>query len=219
MNVLPESSLILGIIPALVLLYWVLKDWQGEYVEKTLFIMFILGIVVGFIASVIEIFTLTSGILIIILFPILEQIMKTMVLNLPRFHNKKSTVLYGLALGLGFGSIFTPVSMLLASIQATSLLVISAILVGSIGIILMQGATGLIIGYGIYEGNLSKHYLIAVLLYVPVSLWFFLTGFYHIEQYQIGIILYGILIYWYVLKTYMKPVIALKKRQRKRSQQ
>jgi len=217
MNVLPESSLILGIIPALILLYWELKDWQDEYVEKTLFIMFIIGIITGFIASVIEIFTLTSGILIIILFPVLEQIMKTMVLNLPRFHLKRSTVLYGLALGLGFGSIFTPVSMLLANIQTGSLFVIAAILVGSIGIILMQGATGLLIGYGVYQGNLTKYFLFAVLLYIPVSLGIFLTGFFRIDEYQIAIIFYGILIYWYVLKTYMKPIVK-QKQLRKRTQ-
>jgi len=217
MNVLPESSLILGIIPALILLYWVLKDWQGEYVEKTLFIMFIIGIITGFIASVIEIFTLTSGILIIILFPVLEQIMKTMVLNLPRFHLKRSTVLYGLALGLGFGSIFTPVSMLLANIQTGSLFVIASILIGSIGIILMHGATGLLIGYGVYQGNLTKYFLFAVLLYIPVSLGVFLTGLFQIDEYQIAIIFYGILIYWYVLKTYMKPVVN-QKQLRKRTQ-
>ena len=217
MNVLPESSLILGIIPALILLYWVLKDWQGEYVEKTLFIMFIIGIITGFIASVIEIFTLTSGILIIILFPVLEQIMKTMVLNLPRFHLKRSTVLYGLALGLGFGSIFTPVSMLLANIQTGSLFVVASILIGSIGIILMHGATGLLIGYGVYQGNLTKYFLFAVLLYIPVSLGVFLTGLFQIDEYQIAIIFYGILIYWYVLKTYMKPVVN-QKHLRKRTQ-
>ncbi|MDG6228843.1 MAG: protease PrsW [Candidatus Thermoplasmatota archaeon] len=207
LSILPQSSLFLGIIPALILIYISLKDWQGEYVEKTLFIMFVFGIILGFIAALVEIFTVSSGILLVVLFPVLEQVMKLAVLNLRRFHGKRSTVIYGLSIGLGFGSIFTPVSMILASVEAISNVALLAILLGSIGIIFIHGATGAIIGYGVYEEKTFTYYIYAVLIHLPVTLWFFLTGYYNMSQLQVGIIVYGIIVYWYVKKQIIENVL------------
>lgn len=207
LSILPQSSLFLGIIPALILIYISLKDWQGEYVEKTLFIMFVFGIILGFIAALIEIFTIASGILLVILFPVLEQVMKMALLNLRRFHGKRSTVIYGLSIGLGFGSIFTPVSMILASVDAISNVSLLAILLGSIGIIFIHGATGAIIGYGVYEEKTFTYYIYAVLIHLPVTIWFFLTGYYNMSQLQVGIIVYGIIVYWYVKKHIVENVL------------
>jgi hypothetical protein len=207
LSILPQSSLFLGIIPALILIYISLKDWQGEYVEKTLFIMFVFGIILGFIAALVEIFTVSSGILLVVLFPVLEQVMKLAVLNLRRFHGKRSTVIYGLSIGLGFGSIFTPVSMILASVEAISNVALLAILLGSIGIIFIHGATGAIIGYGVYEEKTFTYYIYAVLIHLPVTLWFFLTGYYNMSQLQVGIIVYGIIVYWYVKKHIVENVL------------
>ena len=214
MSFLPQSSLFLGIIPALILLYISLKDWQGEYAEKTLFIMFVIGIITGFIAALIEIFTVSSGLLIIALFPILEQVMKTMVLNLRRFHRKRSTVIYGLSIGLGFGSIFTPVSMILADIETTSIVPILAVLIGSIGIICIHGATGALLGYGVFEEKLLKFYVFALITHLPVAIWFFITGYFNMNHLQIGIFFYGIIIYWFVKNRIVDNV--LKQRERRK---
>lgn len=217
MNYIPESSLFLGIIPALILLYIPLKHWHGEFKEKTLFLVFIIGIVIGFLSAVIEIFSISVGILSIIMFPLLEQLFKTMVLNIRRFQEKRSTVLYGLALGLGFGSIFTPVSMLLANTEInSSILVLLSVLIGSIGIIFIQGSTGVIIGYGIYQNKLTKYFLFSLLFHIVLTFWFFLTGYFHIEQFQVGIIVFGIFSYIFVLKKYLDPIIK-QREQRKRT--
>jgi hypothetical protein len=218
MSLLPQSSLFLGIIPALILLYISLKEWEGEYADKTLFIMFIIGIILGFIAALIEIFTLSSGLLIIVLFPILEQIMKTMVLNLKRFHGKRSSVIYGLSLGLGFGSIFTPVSMILANIEASSPITLFAILIGSIGIIFIHGVTGALIGYGVFIERLFTYYIIAFIVHLPVTLWFFITGYFNMSQLQIGIIVYGIIVYWIIKKRVVDNVLRQREK-RKRTRQ
>lgn len=215
MEVLPQASLFLGIIPALILLYYGLRGWDEQYVEKTLFIMFVLGIITGFIGSIIEILTLSAGILIVVLFPVLEQILKTMVLNLRRFHEKRSTVVYGLSFGLGFGSIFTPVSLIFANVDPGSIFSVVSILIGSIGIIFLHGATGVLIGYGVYQGHLSKFYIYTLVAHIPVTAWFFITIYYHVEQIQIGLILYGVLLYWYVLKKIMNPVLFQTKRRKR----
>lgn len=207
MAILPQASLFLGIIPALVLLYIGLKGYDDFYKEKNIFLTFVIGIILGFIAALMELFTLTAGVLIIILFPILEQILKTMILNVGRLHGKKETVIYGLSLGLGFGSIFTPVSIILANIQTESILLLASIILGSIGIILVHGATGIIIGYGVYKGKLMKNYVFALILHIPVTAWFFLTGIYKLEHLQVYLVLYGLVIYWYATKKIMPKIL------------
>jgi len=207
MAILPQASLFLGIIPALVLLYIGLKGYDDFYKEKNIFLTFVIGIILGFIAALMELFTLTAGVLIIILFPILEQILKTMILNVGRLHGKKETVIYGLSLGLGFGSIFTPVSIILANIQTESILLLASIILGSIGIILVHGATGIIIGYGVYKGKLMKNYVFALILHIPVTAWFFLTGIYKLEHLQVYLVLYGLVIYWYATKKIMPNIL------------
>ncbi|MEE8565508.1 MAG: protease PrsW, partial [Candidatus Thermoplasmatota archaeon] len=99
MSILPQASLFLGIIPALFLLFLGLKGYDGYYKEKNVFLSFVIGIILGVIAAVMEIITLSMGIFIIILFPILEQILKLMTLNIGRLQKQKSTVVYGLSLG------------------------------------------------------------------------------------------------------------------------
>ena len=213
---IPESSLFLGIIPALILLYIPMKHWLGEFKEKTLFLVFIIGIVIGFITAVMEIYSASAGIAIIVLFPILEQLFKTMVLNMRRFQEKRSTVLYGLALGLGFGSIFTPVSMLLVGSEIGSPLILISVLIGSIGIIFIQGSTGAILGYGIYQGKLTRYFLISLIFHIVLTSWFFLTGFFQLEQLQVGIIVFGLISYIYVVRKYLDPVVK-QREQRKRT--
>ncbi|MDH7517373.1 MAG: protease PrsW [Candidatus Thermoplasmatota archaeon] len=216
MDILPHASLFLGVIPALLLLFISLKGFEGFFKEKTMFIFFIAGIVTGFISAVIEILTSNVGIYYLFLFPILEQVFKTMILNIGRFQGKRETTIYGLTLGLGFGSIFTPVSILFSNVQTTDYLLFGLVLFGAIGIILFQGATGAIIGYGIYDGKLSKYLLFVILLHLPVTIVIFVTNFYRVGYLQISLVAYGLFLYWYATKKIM-PRILLQSQRRKRS--
>jgi len=216
MNILPSASLFLGIIPALLLLFIGLKGFEGQFKEKTMFTVFIAGIITGFISAVIELFTANVGVLYLFLFPLLEQVFKTMILNIGRFQGKRETTIYGLTLGLGFGSIFTPVSILLSNVQTTDYLLFSLVIFGSIGIILFQAATGAIIGYGVYEGKLSKYLIFAILLHLPVTTVIFVTNLYGVGYLQISLVAYGLVLYWYVTKKLM-PRILIHSQRRKRS--
>ena len=114
-TVLPQASLFLGIIPALVILYFSLKGYEGQYKEKNMFISFLIGIIAGFISVIIEQVTIGVGIFFIVLFPLLEQLFKTIFLNIRRLQEKQVTIIYGLTLGLGFGSV--PLSPILRAIR------------------------------------------------------------------------------------------------------
>jgi len=206
---IPQSSILLGIIPALILLYYSLKGWHGKFTEKTLFIMFILGIIMGFLVAITQtqiLFTIE----VLIIYPFLEQIVKVIVLNLRRFHDKQSTVLYGLAIGLGFGSIYPPASMLLLSNDANEITIILT-LIGSIGLVFIHGATGALIGYGIYQGKLPKFYLFTVLILI-------LANMFKIENFQWLNIILGIFLYIYFQRNIMKKVLTtIEKRKRTHS--
>jgi hypothetical protein len=170
MNIIPQSSLFLGIIPALIILYISLKDWQDHYTEKTLFIMFILGIILGFIVVLIQLSIFYDLFIIILIFPFLEQIIKTMILNLRRFQAKQATVMYGLGFGLGFGSIYPPAFLILFSQAEMSNFILISTLIGSIGLLFIHGATGALIGYGIYQAKLLNFYGYAVLTLIGANL-------------------------------------------------
>jgi len=217
MDALPQASLLLGIIPALALMLVGLRGYEDYCKHKTIFLTFIIGIALGVIAALIELFTFNAGIVFIVLFPALEQLLKTMVLNVGRLQRKMETTIYGLSLGLGFGSIFTPVSLIAANIQiGETTVLIASVVIGSVGIILFQGATGVLIGYGVYTGELLKYFMFAFLLHIPVTAWFFLTIFFKVEYIQIGLIVYGLIIYWYAVKRIL-PKILPQNQSRKRS--
>jgi len=214
---LPQASLFLGIIPALILLYIGLKGYEGQYKEKLIFLTFIVGIVAGVVAVLIEAVTRNMGLgflFMVVLFPVLEQLLKTIILNIGRLQAKKETVIYGLSLGLGFGSVFTPFSLATSRFQTViSLPVIAWISLGSFGIILLQGATGTCIGYGVYTRKLARYVSLAVLFYIPVV---FFTSLFQGEYLQIGVVAYGVIIYWYAIKRIM-PQILSQSKSRKRS--
>jgi hypothetical protein len=214
--VLPQASLFLGIIPALILLYISLKGYEGYYKDKNIFLTFVAGIVAGFLSVLLETYAGAIGIFFIILFPLIEQLFKTIILNIGRLQKIKDTTVYGLSLGLGFGSIFTPFSMITSDIQAGDILVMAFVVLGSIGIILLHGATGVCIGYGIYVGKLLIYFILAIILHIPVTGLVFLTTVYNIAYLQIGLILYGLIIYWYTTKYIMSRIQKRKQRNRKK---
>ena len=216
-NFIPQTSLFIGIIPALIILYIGLKGYEGYYKEKLIFLTFIVGIIIGFISAVIELFTRDIGLIIyIILFPVLEQLFKTIVLNLGRFQEKQETTIYGLSLGLGFGSVFTPAAIIMGNFQEINIAFIAAI-IGSFGIILFHAATGVLIGYGVYSHKLSTYLTSAILLQIPITTVIGVTNIFNISYLQISLVVYGIIIYWYVAKKIM-PRILKESQRRKRTQ-
>jgi len=220
MDVLPQASLFLGIIPALLLLYIVLKGYEGMYKDKTVFLTFVVGIILGFIAAVVRSFTLPGMIAYIVLLAFFEQLLKTIVLNMRRFQRKQETTIYGLSLGLGFGSVFTPFLIVAGSASIVGdTTAFAAVAAGSLGIILFHAAIGVFIGYGIYEGKLLKFLFIAIGLQLPFNALMDWSRFYpnvYFFYAQLALILYGLFVFWYVVKKVM-PQLLVKGKKRKRS--
>ncbi len=119
MGVPIQGLLFVGIIPALIILFFSLKGYDGYYKDKSIFLTFVIGIIFGVIAAVLRLYLSPPPLLVvyIILFAFFEQLSKTIVLNIGRLHLKKETTIYGLSLGLGFGSSFTPFLVVVGSLS------------------------------------------------------------------------------------------------------
>jgi len=209
-----QTSLFIGIIPALILMYIGLKGYEDHFKDKLIFLTFIVGIIIGTVSVAIEYYTRTIGLIYIILFPILEQLFKTIVLNLGRFQEKQETTIYGFSLGLGFGSVFIPASIM--GLEAIDLTFIAAI-IGSLGILLFHAATGILIGYGVYINKLTKYLTISILLHLVITAVSLTTTLFQSSQLQILLVFYGILLFWYTIKKVM-PRILEEGQRRKRTQ-
>jgi len=221
--ILPQASLFLGIIPALILLYFSLKGYEGYYKDKTIFLTFIIGIILGFISAFVQSLTIFA-IIYIILLAFFDQLFKTIVLNLGRLQEKSETTIYGLSLGLGFGSSFTPFLIIaVSSLITDNTYVLTSIAIGSLGIILFHGATSAYIGYGIYVGKLTKYLLTAVIIQLPFNFILAMTISYSNPEslntqivFVIGLVVYGSIVFWYVIRKIM-PQILTSSMKRKRS--
>jgi len=222
MDVPVQAVLFLGIIPALILLYIGLKGYEGYYKDKTIFLTFIIGIILGVIAAVVRlvIYPPFFSIVFIVLFAFFEQLIKTIVLNIRRLQLKKETTIYGLSLGLGFGSSFTPFLVIAMSLSGQSSLgFLSLAVLGSLGFILFHAASGAYIGFGIYSGKMTKLLFITIFLSIPFNAIADIARFYldpYFKYYQAGLVLYGAIFFVFVLKRVM-PQILEKSETKKRS--
>jgi hypothetical protein len=220
-----QAILFLGIIPALFFLYIALKGYDGYYKDKTIFLTFITGIFFGILAAIIRLIInpLPLMIIYLILFAFLEQLFKTIVLNIGRLQYKKETTIYGLSLGLGFGSSFTPFLVIAGSLSGqSSSTFLTLVAIGSFGFILFHAATGALIGFGIFSGKMTKYLFISIILQIPFNAiaditridLFYNSVYYPI--YQSAIVVYGAIIFIYAIKKVM-PKILDENQKRKRS--
>lgn len=213
-QLLPQASLFLGIIPALILLYISLKGYDDYYKDKYIYLSFIAGLITGIASILLEQATIQVGVLFIILYPLLEQLFKTIILNIKSLQENQETTIYGLSLGLGFGSIFIPFSILTSNIPASDTLSIILTMIGSLGIILMHGATGVLIGYGITIGKLLQYLFLAIFAHLIVTSLILVTTLLEIQNLQFTLVLYGIILYYYATMKIMPKIKLLEKRKR-----
>lgn len=216
-NFIPSASLFLGIVPALIFLLISVRGYEGFLKQKNIFLAFIGGIIIGFIAAVLEIYSGDLPIYIILAYPIFEQLFKTIILNIGRLQEKRETVIYGLTLGLGFGSVSTSASIMRGTISAGDYLSLGLVIFGSFGIIMLQGATGILIGYGVYKKELTKWVIAAILLQISYNIGIVIVQGLSIFIVVSYLFIFGLIIYLYATRKVM-PRILLESQRRKRTQ-
>jgi hypothetical protein len=215
-NFIPSASLFLGIIPALLLLLISVRGYEGFLKQKNIFLAFIGGIIIGSVAVVLEIYTGFTPFLIVLAYPIFEQLFKTIILNIGRLQEKRETVIYGLTLGLGFGSVSTLASIIMGPLSSGDYYSLGLTIFGSIGIIMLQGATGVLIGFGVYKRELTKWVIISILLQVSFNFGMVIVQVIQKSFVVFYLFAYGLIIYWYATRKIM-PRILIESQRRKRT--
>lgn len=147
----------IGFAPPIALMLWTLQDYTYPKVEKpyfsdpTLFGLFAVGIVIGVVLFAVSLFVSPAYALIGFL---LEEAIKLMVINMPRFQRRADTPFYafGLSAGMAASISFGLVNRALAGVglDATAIIIM---IVYSIMIAFLQISTGTTIGMGVARGT------------------------------------------------------------------
>ncbi len=190
-DVLQLVSAAAGFGPAMFLMYLTLRSFTYPRVEKPffddrrLFMLFALGVVLGMLLFVFERWGTSAGfaetlLLLVLGFALMEELLKLVILNYPKFQRKIDTAFYGLALGLGISSTFTFANVyvfLLEISEPTAVDAIAAALIGSL-FVLLHGSTTAIIGVGVARGDVKGYFPEALLIHVVFGLLYESTFFF-----------------------------------------
>ncbi|MBS3816199.1 MAG: hypothetical protein KGY76_01400 [Candidatus Thermoplasmatota archaeon] len=143
--------------PAVVVLYFLLGEFEGYFKDnKALFMMILglgLGMIIGFFSLYFPIGYLSWALGIIALI----EIVKFFILLQKPFRLNHDTTFYGTALGTGIGAMMVFVYSFAAGLVSLDLLTVLLVFFISYNYTLVNASTGAIIGYGCYTGEFWKY--------------------------------------------------------------
>jgi len=174
---------VVGLGAALAIMYMVLKKYTYPAVEQPFFSdpkffgLFTVGLVAGTAIVVVYSYSDMSSIIYAIMFALVFELAKLIVLNLKRFHGNSDTIFYGFGIGLGIGGAFSfgLVFLVLRSFEnvfeGTDILIL-LMLFGIIAVqtVLIQSATGLTIGEGVARRRPFEFLLQALIISISYQL-------------------------------------------------
>ena len=184
MDMMFGLAMVLGIGPALAMMYLIVRNYTYPKVEQpffsdaSFFLLFFVGLVAGsalFFAM--RVLGFASNIIYMVLMSVIEVMAMVVIMNLKRFRGKSDSVFYGYALGLGIASgmsmgICYSMAVLLGDIGLDASIVILFVI--AITIVLIMGACGTNVGEGIARHRVMEFSLQALLLLVAYNM--LLTG-------------------------------------------
>lgn len=157
MDMLFGLAMVMGIGPALALMYLVVRNYTYPKVEQpffsdpTFFGLFLVGLVEGSVLFfALTIMRLGSNVIYMVLLALIQMMAMLVVMNLKRFRGKSDSVFYGYGLGLGMSSgLATGFCFTIASTVAQIDASILSLVVISLSLSLVLGACGTNVGEGI----------------------------------------------------------------------
>ncbi|MBR7153367.1 MAG: hypothetical protein IKD00_06475 [Candidatus Methanomethylophilaceae archaeon] len=167
MQMLFGLAMLLGIGPALILMYLVVRNYTYPRVEQPFFSdpsffgLFMVGLVAGSVLFfALSMFKLADNILYMVLFAIIEMMVILLIMNLRRFRGKSDSVFYGYGLGLGMSSgLSTGFCFTMVSVVDTIDASVVTLFVISVTLSLIFGACATNVGEGIAR-NVPFQYLL-----------------------------------------------------------
>ncbi|HUU07720.1 MAG TPA: hypothetical protein VMW88_04850 [Thermoplasmata archaeon] len=208
-------SAIAGFAPAMGLMFYTLRKYTFPSVEKPffddrrIFAFFALGIVLGMVLFTFEEWGRTSSttetiIALIVGFAVMEESMKLMILNFPRFQRKIDTAFYGLSFGLGISATFTFATVYASAmgIEEPTAVDMAAYMLLGLQFVLLHGATTTFIGIGVARGEIKPYFSEALLIHIGYNMLMVPFFMYDIFEPPLNLIglgaAYAIVVYGYV---------------------
>ena len=188
-------SAIAGFAPSMGLMFYTLRDYTFPRVEKPffddrkIFAFFALGIVLGMVLFAFEEWGRTASsvetmLALIVGFALMEESLKLMILNFPKFQRKIDTAFYGLSFGLGLSATFTFATVYASaiSLEAPSAVDMTAFALLGVQFVLLHGATTTFIGIGVARGEVKPYFAEAVLIHIGYNL--FMVPFFMYDVFE-----------------------------------
>ncbi|HXZ23975.1 MAG TPA: hypothetical protein VEH08_04490 [Methanomassiliicoccales archaeon] len=206
---------IIGVGPAMALMYWVLRDYTLPKVEKAffddrrVFFMLAMGLIIGAILYFFEFALGVAFILYALLFAVAEELMKLMILNFPKFQRRLDTQFYGLSLGLGIGGALGVgyAFYYLATLGSLAPLDYVLLITLAADLCLLHGSTGATLGAGVVKGLPFSYFSQAALVHIAFNLSIVAVGALPLELSMVPLAIGTVIVayyFWYV-KTRMIP--------------
>lgn len=201
----------LGVGPALALMFWTLRDYTYPKVERPffddrkVFLLLAVGMVIGVVVFVLQSYFNLGFLLFALLFAVFEELIKLIVLNLPRFARKIDTSFYGLSLGLGIGSTMAFGAVFYTIQQSDGLDIGGWLIVMVLGVqmVLLHASAGAMIGTGSARGEIWGYFAQAGLLHIGFNLLMAIPlNFDNIYLAWTGVILATLLVTYYYLQVH-----------------
>lgn len=201
----------LGVGPALALMFWTLRDYTYPKVERPffddrkLFALLAVGMVIGVVVYVLQSYFNLGYLLFALLFAVFEELIKLIILNMPRFARKLDTSFYGLSLGLGIGSTmaFGAVFYTLQQYDGLDALGWLTAIVLGFQMVLLHASAGAMIGTGAARGEVRGYFAQAGLLHIGFNLLMAIPlNFDNIYLAWVGVILATLLVTYYYLQVH-----------------
>ena len=164
-------AMVLGIGPALILMYLGVRKYTYPRVEQPFFSdpTFFMLLVVGMVAGSVLFFAMrvmgfASNFVYMVIMAAIEAMVFVVVMNLRRFRGKSDSVFYGYALGLGIScGLSTGIVFVTASTVETFDASVLILILISVSMSLMLGACGTTVGEGIARHRVMEFALQAMI--------------------------------------------------------
>ncbi|MDD1773476.1 MAG: hypothetical protein LUQ14_02500 [Methanomassiliicoccales archaeon] len=168
----------IGFAPAMILMFWTLRDYTYPKVEKPFFEdkkafgLFAVGMVLGVAMYAAQSWFPLQVVYVALAFALVEELVKLMILNFPRFQRKLDTSFYGLAIGLGIGSTmgFGAAFVGLHFVESVSAWTMLIVVLLAVQLVLLNASTGATIGVGVTRGAPWAFFAQATLVHISYSL-------------------------------------------------
>ena len=201
-------AMLLGIGPALILMYLGVRNYTYPKVEQpffsdpTFFILLVVGMIAGSVLFfAMRIMGFTTNIVYMVLMAVIEVMAMVVVMNLKRFRGQSDSIFYGYALGLGMScGLSTGIVFVVASTIETIDASVAVIVLMSVSFSLMLGAVGTTVGEGIARHRVMEFALQAAIpaIIFNILLW---VLFQNPEDY--GVLYYVCLVVMVAVSAYM----------------